>query len=145
MPFTMPVSIAIILGPDDAPSSPPPKSHGFGDILLITEVPAAPVRAFTLAEVTYDGKQLWQAALSPAQSQTLADMLAQIPDESLSAPPRSFDGVAYDVHVARGGTSVTFTWSNEDWRYADDAPKESWEAVAALAEYVKGLESERRT
>jgi len=138
MPITMPVSIAIILGPD-ATSAPPPHPLNFGNTILVTEIPAAQARAFTLAEIAYNGTSLWQTPLSLAQSQKLVGLLAQIPNESMSAPARSFDGVAYNVHVRRKSAAVTFTWGNEDWRYDDDAPTAQWEAVAALAEYVKAL------
>lgn len=138
MPVTMPVSIAIVLGPDAA-ATPPPKALNYGNTLQIMEIPAAQARAFTLAEIAYDGKSLWQVPQFPAQSQTLVTLLTHIPAESMSAPMRSFDGFSYQVQVVRERTSIAFTWSNEDWRYAAQVPKESWEAVVALAEYIEEL------
>ena len=141
MPITMPVSIAIILGPD-ATSAPPPHPLNFGNTILVTEIPAAQARAFTLAEIAYNGTSLWQTPLSLAQSQKLVGLLAQIPNESMSAPARSFDGIAYSVHVTKASAGIAFTWGNEDWRYDDDVPTAQWEAIAALAEYVRKLKEE---
>ncbi len=141
MPITTPVDIVIILVPasTERPSAQP---LGFGAIQVV-EIPSEQGRAFELSARSSNGA-VWEAPLSLAQSQALVALLDQLPVEGMAAPTMSMDGVSYRVQIVQEGPPSVFTWSNEDWRFASQVPKESWEAVAALAEYVEGLEKELR-
>ena len=156
MPITTPVHITIVLDPasrnlsghenaiEDPTASESPLEWLMDYMATrIIEVPSEHERAFVLSAYTGKGTP-WQMSLSPAQSQTLVALLAQLPTASMTAPMMSFDGIAYKLQVVQEGPPCVFAWSNEDWRYANTIPKEGWEQVSALVEYVRGLEKELR-
>jgi hypothetical protein len=101
------------------------------------ESPTAESAAFALHII--EGGQEREARLSDAESRHLVTLLEQLPPQSMTADVRSFDGVIYELVVVRADQTLSFNWQNEDWRHDPQSPKEEWERVAAVTDYVLQL------
>ncbi len=108
-----------------------------------TESPTAESAAFALH--TTEGVEEREARLSDAESRHLVTLLEQLPQQSLAAEVRSFDGVTCELVVVQADQTLSFWHQNEDWRYDPDSPKDEWERVAAITDYVFQLVKTRGT
>ena len=136
MPILTGERIIIVLAEAAGRPAPQPRLMTHLDI-RVSELPPAESPAFAL-HIT-EGIQEREARLSTAESRHLATLLEQLPPQSIAADLCSFDGIMYEVMVVQADQTLSFHWHNEDWRYDPDSPKEEWERVAAVADYVLRL------
>jgi hypothetical protein len=127
--------IIIVLA--EAADYPAPEPRLLTHDIRVTELPRAESPAFAV-HVTA-GVQEREARLSDAESRHLATLLEQLPPQSMRAGLYSLDGVTYELVIVQADQSLSFGWHNEDWRYDPDSPKEAWEQVAAITNYVLQL------
>ena len=127
----------------EAADYPVPEPQFLTPNIRVVELTSAESPAFIL-HIT-EGVQEREARLSDAESRHLATLLEQLPPQSMTAGLRSFDGVTYKLMVVQADQTLSFGWQNEDWRYDADSPKEEWERVAAITDYVLQLLKTGRT
>ena len=135
MPILTGKRITIVLA--EAADYPAPEPRLLTHDIRVVELPPAESPTFVLH--TTEGIQEREARLSDAESRHLATLLEQLPPQSMTADIRSFDGVTYELMVVQADQTLSFGWQNEDWRYDPDSPKEAWEQVAAITDYVLQL------
>ena len=135
MPILTGKRIIIVLA--EAADRPAPEPRLLTHDTRVVELPPAEFPAFAL-RIT-EGVQEREARLSDAESWHLATLLEQLPPQSMTADVRSFDGVTYELVIVQADQPLSFGWQNEDWRYDPDSPKEEWERVAAITDYVLQL------
>ena len=132
MPIMTSERIVIVLA--EAADRPVPEPHFLTRDTRVSELPATESPAFVLH--TTEGVEEREARLSDAESRHLATLLEQLPSQSMAADVRSFDGVTCELVVVQADQTLSFWWQNQDWRYDPDSPKEEWERVEAVADYV---------
>jgi hypothetical protein len=127
--------IVIVLA--KAVDRPTPERRLLTPDIRVVELPSAESPTFVL-HIT-EGVEEKERRLSTAESRHLATLLEQLPSQSMRAGPRSFDGVTYELMVVQADQILSFGWQNEDWRYDPDSPREAWERVSAIVDYVLEL------
>jgi hypothetical protein len=127
--------IVIVLA--QAADRPAPGPRFLTQDIRVVELLSAESPAFAL-HVT-EGVEEKERQLSTAESRHLATLLEQLPSQSMRAGLHSFDGVTYELMIVQADQTLSFGWHNEDWRYDPDSPKEAWERVAAITDYVLQL------
>jgi hypothetical protein len=133
--------IVIVLA--EAADRPAPEPQFLTRDTRVSELPLTESPAFILH--TIQGVEEREARLSDAESRHLATLLERLPSQSMAAEVRSFDGVTCELVVVQADQTLSFWWQNEDWRYDPDSPKEEWERVDEIADYVLQLAETGRT
>lgn len=134
--MVMTTGIQLIIALADVPYPPEiqPRSFFTNRFIHIFESPPAGSMAFTLHNTNYQRTQ--ERPLSPAESACLAELLARLPAESLTAETASFDGIIYELTFLQAQQSRFFYWQNDDWQRDSHHPQEKWQSVVALADYA---------